>query len=112
MSVRESDYELIVVENDSDRLLGPERARRFGANVRYFQQFHGGVTTGTAAAEREAIYRDIIEQDARIRPGDRSHPATPPVFFGAIHPSGYRFLQHSVTRAIETQQSRHPQREK
>ncbi|MDX5372310.1 MAG: glycosyltransferase [Pseudomonadaceae bacterium] len=34
--VREQDYEVIVVENHSDRLLGAERATRHGRNVRYF----------------------------------------------------------------------------
>lgn len=77
-----------------------------------FHQFHGGVTTGTPAAEREETYRAIIAQDAQIRPDDRSAPANPPVFFGLMHPAAYRFLQHSVARAIEAQQSRQPQREK
>jgi hypothetical protein len=33
---KEKDYEVIVVENSSDRLLGAERATRHAANVRYF----------------------------------------------------------------------------
>lgn len=32
------DYEVIVVENHSDRLLGPERATRYASNVRYFHR--------------------------------------------------------------------------
>ena len=33
---KEKDYEVIVVENSSDRLLGEERATRHAGNVRYF----------------------------------------------------------------------------
>ncbi|WP_457978804.1 glycosyltransferase [Ectopseudomonas composti] len=36
--VREIDYEVIVVENHSDSLLGRERATRHAANVRYFHR--------------------------------------------------------------------------
>lgn len=36
--VAESDYEIIVVENHSDRLLGAERALRQGGNIRYFHR--------------------------------------------------------------------------
>jgi hypothetical protein len=35
LDVAERDYEILVVENRSDRLLGEERARACGANVRY-----------------------------------------------------------------------------
>jgi len=34
--VRESDYEIIVVENESDSMLGAQRARQHGKNVRYY----------------------------------------------------------------------------
>lgn len=34
--VTEEDYEIIVVENKSDQLLGEERALQYGRNVRYF----------------------------------------------------------------------------
>lgn len=67
-----------------------------------FHQFHGGATTGTPAAEREQICREIIEQDARLRPDDRSPPSNPPVFFGTLEPPAYRFLLHSVERAIDS----------
>ncbi len=36
--VSERDYEVIVVENHSDRLLGGERATRHAGNVRYFHR--------------------------------------------------------------------------
>lgn len=36
--VRESDYEVIVVENNSDRLLGEARATRHANNVRYYHR--------------------------------------------------------------------------
>jgi glycosyltransferase involved in cell wall biosynthesis len=36
--VREKHYEVVVVENDSDRLLGRERATRHAGNVRYFHR--------------------------------------------------------------------------
>ena len=36
--VSERDYEVIVVENHSDRLLGSERATRHAGNVRYFHR--------------------------------------------------------------------------
>lgn len=72
-----------------------------------FHQFHGGVTTGTPAAERDLICREIIDQDARLRPGDRSPPENPPVFFGTLEPSAYRFLRHSVDRAIDIRDPGH-----
>ncbi len=34
--VSEADYEVIVVENSSDRVLGEQRACQYGGNVRYF----------------------------------------------------------------------------
>lgn len=36
--VKAGDYEVIVVENNSDRLLGAERATRHASNVRYFHR--------------------------------------------------------------------------
>jgi len=36
--VSERDYEVIVVENHSERLLGRERATKFASNVRYFHR--------------------------------------------------------------------------
>jgi glycosyltransferase involved in cell wall biosynthesis len=36
--VSEKDYEVIVVENHSDRLLGRERATQYASNVRYFHR--------------------------------------------------------------------------
>lgn len=36
--VSESDYEVIVVENHSDRLLGEQRAVQYASNVRYFHR--------------------------------------------------------------------------
>lgn len=36
--VSESDYEVIVVENHSDRLLGEQRARQYAGNVRYYHR--------------------------------------------------------------------------
>ena len=79
-----------------------------------FHQYHGGITTGTPAAEREKVCAQIIAQDARLRGDDRDHPARPPVFFGALHPASYRFLAHSLRCAgeREAQSSRQPQAEK
>lgn len=36
--VSEDDYEVVVVENHSDRLLGAERATQYAANVRYYHR--------------------------------------------------------------------------
>ena len=36
--VREQDYEVIVVENHSDRVLGSKRALQYASNVRYFHR--------------------------------------------------------------------------
>jgi hypothetical protein len=82
-----------------------------------FHQYHGGITTGTPAAEREKVCAQIIAQDFRLRGDNRDHPARPPVFFGALHPASYRFLAHSLARAEaavarEAQSSRQPQAEK
>lgn len=79
-----------------------------------FHQYHGGITTGTPAAEREKVCAEIIAQDFRLRGDNRDHPARPPVFFGALHPASYRFLAHSLARtgAQEAQSSRQPQAEK
>lgn len=82
-----------------------------------FHQYHGGITTGTPAAEREKVCAQIIAQDFRLRGDNRDHPARPPVFFGALHPASYRFLAHSLARAEAAaaraaQSSRQPQAEK
>lgn len=43
-NVRESDYEIVVVENRSPDMLGRERACRTGGNVRYFEREERGVS--------------------------------------------------------------------
>src|SRR5258706_8686157 len=42
--VRESDYEIIAVENESSDVLGEERALRTGGNVRYFLRKEPGAS--------------------------------------------------------------------
>ena len=82
-----------------------------------FHQYHGGITTGTPATERARVCEQIIAQDFLLRGNDREHPATPPVFFGTLHPAVHRFLACSLARAKasaarEDQNSRQPQAEK
>lgn len=47
-NVDESDYEIIVVENRSASMLGEERARALGENVRYFVRDEPGVSPAPA----------------------------------------------------------------
>jgi glycosyltransferase involved in cell wall biosynthesis len=47
-NVLEQDYEIVVVENRSSDMLGEERARRLGANVRYFERDEPGVSPAPA----------------------------------------------------------------
>jgi hypothetical protein len=65
-----------------------------------FHQFHGGVTTNTAEADRAAVMAAIMAEDAAFR-ADRSLPATQPILHGAAHPATLRFLRLSVERALE-----------
>jgi hypothetical protein len=64
-----------------------------------FHQFHGGVTTGTRAAELEQLNRLIEAQDAAIRGSDRERPAVRPTLLGTPHPAAYRFIRHSLAQA-------------
>lgn len=43
-NVRQSDYEIVVVENESDDVLGESRAVALGENIRYFLRREPGVT--------------------------------------------------------------------
>lgn len=63
-----------------------------------FHQFHGGVTTGTKKQERDRIYKQLDEQDIQIRGNDRSPPSVKPILYGALPPSAYRFMKHSLDR--------------
>lgn len=47
-NVTENDYEIVVVENRSNDMLGEERARRLGANIRYFLRDEPGVSPAPA----------------------------------------------------------------
>jgi glycosyltransferase involved in cell wall biosynthesis len=47
-NVREEDYEIIVVENQSSQMLGEERAVAIGSNVRYFLRSETGVSPAPA----------------------------------------------------------------
>lgn len=47
-NVTEDEYEIIVVENRSPEMLGEERARQFGNNVRYFARDEPGVSPAPA----------------------------------------------------------------
>ncbi|MCC5973042.1 MAG: glycosyltransferase family 2 protein [Rubellimicrobium sp.] len=61
-----------------------------------FHQFHGGVTTNTPRAEREAIMAAINAQDRAIRGEDVRPPANPPILFGTVHPAVRPFLRRSL----------------
>ncbi|MGL4316265.1 MAG: glycosyl transferase, partial [Pseudomonas sp.] len=63
-----------------------------------FHQFHGGVTTGTLKEERDVVFRQIKEQDQRIRGDRRDPPNVRPILFGVPHPSVYRFIRHSLDK--------------
>lgn len=63
-----------------------------------FHQFHGGVTTGTLKEERDRVFKQIQEQDQRIRGDRRGPPNVPPILFGSAHPSIYRFIRHSLDK--------------
>lgn len=64
-----------------------------------FHQFHGGVTTNTAAAEREAIMAAINAQDRAIRGDNIRPPANPPILFGQAHPAVLPFLRRALDLA-------------
>lgn len=63
-----------------------------------FHQFHGGVTTGTRKAERDVVYKQLDEQDKRIRGDNRLPPNVRPILFGPAHPCVHRFMRHSLDR--------------
>lgn len=63
-----------------------------------FHQFHGGVTTGRLKEERAALYKQLDDQDIALRGENRAAPEVPPIFFGTLHPSTYRFLQQSLQK--------------
>lgn len=66
-----------------------------------FHQFHGGVTTGTKKEARDKIYKQLDDQDIAIRGDDRSPPKASPILYGALHPSAYRFMKHSLDRVYK-----------
>ncbi len=61
-----------------------------------FHQFHGGVTTNTTEAEREAIMAAINAQDQAIRGEGVRPPANKPILFGDLHPAVYPFLRRAL----------------
>ncbi|PAU60665.1 glycosyl transferase [Pseudomonas sp. PIC25] len=76
--IREQDYEVIVVENHSDRLLGAERATRHADNVRYYHRHETQRTPVHAinfgAAQARGRYVAIMIDGARmLSPGVLRH---------------------------------------
>lgn len=72
--VSADDYEVIVVENDSDRLLGSERALRHADNVRYFHRMESQRTPvhaiNFAASQARGRHLAIMIDGARmVTPG-------------------------------------------
>jgi hypothetical protein len=69
-NVSEDDYEIIVVENRSDDMLGEERARRVGKNVRYFLREETGVSPAPAlnfaVAQAKANLLGLLIDGARM----------------------------------------------
>lgn len=64
-----------------------------------FHQFHGGITTNTPEADREAIMAAINAQDRTIRGENVRPPANPPILFGTVHPAVYPFLRRALDLA-------------
>ena len=55
--VSEDDYEIMVVENSSGAVLGEERARALGGNVRYFYREEMGVSPVSPPAAIRSVSR-------------------------------------------------------
>jgi glycosyltransferase involved in cell wall biosynthesis len=68
--VDENDYEIVVVENDSDDPMGEERAAALGKNVRYFLRHEPGVSPVPAMnfgfEQSRASYVGFIIDGARM----------------------------------------------
>ncbi|MED5609412.1 glycosyltransferase [Pseudomonas sp. JH-2] len=91
--VRESDYEVIVVENHSDRLLGATRALAQGGNVRYYHR---------QETERTPVH--AINFGASVARGshmaimiDGARMVTPGVIKGAL--DAFRLEPHAAVSA-------------
>src|SRR5699024_4747143 len=69
-NVGEDDYEIVVVENDSDDELGRERAESVAGNIRYFYRKEPGVSPAPAvnyALEKcRAPYIGVMIDGARM----------------------------------------------
>jgi glycosyltransferase involved in cell wall biosynthesis len=69
-NVGEDEYEVVVVENDSDDLLGEERAVALGRNIRYFHRHEEGVSPVRAMnfgfEQSRADYVGFIIDGARM----------------------------------------------
>lgn len=73
-NVRAADYEIIVVENASDRLLGFEDAERSGPNVRYFLRDDAsgtpvGALNFAASQARGAMVGVLVDGARLLSPG-------------------------------------------
>jgi hypothetical protein len=86
-NVRASDYEVIVVENASERLLGAEVAEKTGPNVRYFLRHDAsrspaGAVNFAATQARGAMVGVLVDGARLLSPGIvelalLAHRATP-----------------------------------
>ena len=67
-----------------------------------FHQYHGGITTGGSAGDREALIREIAEQYQRIRGERYKAPRRRPMLFGSFPDPALRFLEESIRVAGKT----------
>jgi hypothetical protein len=72
--VSEEDYEIVVVENSSDAVLGEQRARAFGGNIRYFYREERGVSPAPAVnfafeRSRAPVIALMIDGAHMVTPG-------------------------------------------
>ena len=77
-NVNPDDYEIIVVENSSDAVLGEARARAHGENIRYFYRQESGVSPAPAVnfaleQARGALIGLIIDGAHMVTPGIVEH---------------------------------------
>src|SRR5262245_55058938 len=73
-NARAADYEVIVVEKASDRLLGAERAESTGPNVRYFlrqdaSRSPAGAVNFAAAQARGSMVAVLVDGARLLSPG-------------------------------------------
>lgn len=61
-----------------------------------FHQFHGGVTTGAAGTDHDAIVEQMRQEYQRLRGRAYQSPAKSPVLLGEVPPAAAPFLERSA----------------